>query len=56
MKCEDKSFPTGKIKDAGYNAIWHGQKAWNGVAVLSKKTIKELRRDRSARGRRLLYS
>jgi len=45
LKCEDKSFPVKQINDAGYNAIWHGQKAWNGVAVLSKKEIKELRRD-----------
>ncbi|WP_316831779.1 DNA ligase D [Pedobacter aquatilis] len=45
LKCEDKSFPIHKINQAGYQAIWHGQKAWNGVAVLSKKPIKELRRD-----------
>ncbi|MGN7988697.1 DNA ligase D [Pedobacter sp. 22226] len=45
LKCEDKSFPIRKINDAGYHAKWHGQKAWNGVAVLSKKEIKELRND-----------
>jgi len=45
LKCEDKSFPIRKINDAGYQAKWHGQKAWNGVAVLSKKEIKELRND-----------
>ena len=45
LKCEDKSFPIVKINDAGYQAVWVGQKAWNGVAVLSKKEIKELRRD-----------
>ncbi len=45
LKCEDKSFPVNRIKEAGYNAVWHGQKSWNGVAVLSKKEIKELRRD-----------
>lgn len=45
LKCEDKAFPMERIRDAGYHAVWHGQKAWNGVAVLSKKPIKELRRD-----------
>ena len=45
LKCEDKSFPVRKINGAGYHAKWHGQKAWNGVAVLSKKEIKELRND-----------
>jgi bifunctional non-homologous end joining protein LigD len=45
LKCEDKSFPVNQINDAGYNAVWFGQKAWNGVAVLSKKDIRELRRD-----------
>ena len=45
LKCEDKSFPISRINDAGYQAVWVGQKSWNGVAVLSKKDIKELRRD-----------
>lgn len=45
LKCEDKSFPANKLKDAGYHSVWVGQKSWNGVAVLSKKEIKELRRD-----------
>ena len=45
LKCEDKSFPINRINEAGYQAVWVGQKAWNGVAVLSKREIKELRRD-----------
>lgn len=45
LKCEDRSFPMARIHAAGYHAVWVGQKAWNGVAVLSKKEIKELRRD-----------
>jgi exodeoxyribonuclease III len=32
-------------KEAGYNAIWQGQKSWNGVAILAKTEIKELRND-----------
>jgi len=45
LKAPDEKFPLAAINDAGYNAIWHGQKSWNGVAILSKgKEIKELRR------------
>ncbi|MBC7399518.1 MAG: exodeoxyribonuclease III, partial [Mucilaginibacter sp.] len=32
------------ITDAGYNAIWHGQRSWNGVAILAKGEIQELKR------------
>src|SRR4029079_17292672 len=40
-------FPEAAIKEAGYKAIWHGQKSWNGVAILSAKAeIKEVRRAR----------
>ncbi|MGY3211956.1 non-homologous end-joining DNA ligase [Mucilaginibacter sp. HD30] len=45
LKCEDKKFPETQLRDAGYHAIWHGQKSWNGVAILSKTEIKELMRD-----------
>ncbi|HYC30546.1 MAG TPA: exodeoxyribonuclease III, partial [Chitinophagaceae bacterium] len=31
-----EKFPEAAIRDAGYYAIWHGQKSWNGVAILSK--------------------
>lgn len=45
LKCESSRFPVDQINEAGYQAIWHGQKSWNGVAVLSKTEIKELRND-----------
>ncbi|TSD66972.1 exodeoxyribonuclease III [Inquilinus sp. KBS0705] len=45
LKAEDHKFPQEAIANAGYNAIWHGQKSWNGVAILSKTEIKELRKD-----------
>src|ERR1700743_3115964 len=45
LKCEDRSFPANALKEAGYNAIWHGQKNWNGVAILSKTEIRELRNE-----------
>lgn len=45
LKAPDEKFPEQAIKDAGYNAIWHGQKSWNGVAILARNMeIKELRR------------
>ena len=36
LKCLDEAFPAQAIADAGYSAIWHGQKSWNGVAILSR--------------------
>lgn len=36
LKAPDESFPEGAIRDAGYDAIWHGQSRWNGVAILSR--------------------
>jgi exodeoxyribonuclease III len=37
LKAPEEKFPEQAIKDAGYEAIWHGQKSWNGVAILSRK-------------------
>jgi len=36
LKAPDEKFPIQAINDAGYKAIWHGQKSWNGVAILSR--------------------
>lgn len=36
LKAPDEKFPEAAILDAGYHAIWHGQKSWNGVAILSR--------------------
>jgi exodeoxyribonuclease-3 len=45
LKAPQEKFPEQAIKDAGYNAVWHGQKSWNGVAILSRgMEIKETRR------------
>ncbi|MFO1090101.1 MAG: exodeoxyribonuclease III [Hyphomicrobiales bacterium] len=41
IKCEDAMFPAGPIEDLGYNLAVHGQKGFNGVAVLSKRPIEE---------------
>jgi exodeoxyribonuclease-3 len=37
LKAPQENFPEQAIKDLGYNVIWHGQKSWNGVAILSKE-------------------
>jgi exodeoxyribonuclease-3 len=42
-KCEDASFPRLEIEDAGYNVETHGQKGFNGVAILSKRPIEVVR-------------
>ncbi|WP_207496912.1 exodeoxyribonuclease III [Aridibaculum aurantiacum] len=36
LKAPQEKFPEQAIYDLGYHAIWHGQKSWNGVAILSK--------------------
>src|SRR6476659_2264469 len=36
LKAPEEKFPLQAINDAGYHAIWHGQKSWNGVAILSR--------------------
>lgn len=36
LKASDDKFPAAAIEQAGYGAIWHGQKSWNGVAILAR--------------------
>lgn len=36
LKAPQEKFPEQAIKDAGYNALWQGQKSWNGVAILAR--------------------
>jgi exodeoxyribonuclease-3 len=36
LKTPDDRFPRKAIEQAGYGAIWHGQKSWNGVAILAR--------------------
>ncbi len=35
IKSQDEGFPVGEIEALGYSAIWHGQKSFNGVAILA---------------------
>jgi exodeoxyribonuclease-3 len=36
IKCSDDTFPSGDIEALGYGVVWHGQKGFNGVAVLAR--------------------
>ncbi|WP_276122166.1 exodeoxyribonuclease III [Pararhizobium qamdonense] len=36
LKTPNDKFPRKEIERAGYGAIWHGQKSWNGVAILAR--------------------
>jgi exodeoxyribonuclease-3 len=36
LKAPDERFPEAALEKAGYGAIWHGQKSWNGVAILAR--------------------
>lgn len=45
LKAPDEKFPLAPIEQAGYSALWHGQKSWNGVAILARgREIKEVQR------------
>ena len=45
LKAPQEKFPEQDILNAGYTAIWHGQKSWNGVAILSRiGELQEVRR------------
>jgi exodeoxyribonuclease-3 len=46
LKAPQEKFPLSAITEAGYSAIWHGQKSWNGVAILSRSgDIREIRKE-----------
>lgn len=36
LKAPQEKFPEAAIREAGYHAVWHGQKSWNGVAILAR--------------------
>lgn len=36
LKCADESLPTADFEAAGYHGVWHGQKGFNGVAILAR--------------------
>ena len=42
-KCTDEQFPELELRGAGYHAAFHGQKSYNGVAILSKLEPRDVR-------------
>jgi exodeoxyribonuclease III len=36
LKCTDSAFPSQALARAGYGAVWRGERAWNGVAILAR--------------------
>lgn len=44
IKCEDVKFPQAVLHEAGYEAIFAGQKTYNGVAILSRQSITDVQR------------
>ena len=43
IKCQTEAFPASAFEDLGYHAVVHGQKGFNGVAILSKVPLEEAR-------------
>ncbi len=44
LKAPQEKFPETEFLDAGYQAVWLGQKSWNGVAVISRIGMPEISR------------
>src|SRR5580658_7358853 len=42
LKCVDEKFPTEAFEALGYNCAVHGQKTYNGVAILSKRPMEDV--------------
>jgi exodeoxyribonuclease-3 len=39
LKAVDADFPVAELRAAGYGALWHGQRSWNGVAILARGSV-----------------
>ena len=44
LKAPQEKFPIAAIEAAGYHALWHGQKSWNGVAIVTREPAQEVQR------------
>ena len=42
IKCQDPAFPTEAVGDLGYNVATHGQKSYNGIAILSLRPLEDI--------------
>jgi len=37
LKADQRSFPAGPLREAGYRGVWLGERSWNGVAILARE-------------------
>ena len=44
IKSIDEAFPRAEVEDAGYAVVTHGQKGFNGVAILAKSGLEDVTR------------
>ncbi len=44
LKSTDETLPVREVADAGYRGVWHGQKGFNGVAILARERPIEVQR------------
>ncbi len=49
-KVQDKDFPVNAVEEAGYHAVFRGQKSYNGVAILSKSPLDDVKTQLSVEG------
>ena len=45
LKLADEKFPVAELREAGYHAVCHGQKTYNGVALLSREPLADVQRN-----------
>ena len=44
LKAEQSAFPTSALREIGYEAVWDGERSWNGVAILAREQTPVLTR------------
>ena len=44
LKAEQEAFPADKLRALGYEAVWRGERSWNGVAILARDCVPVLTR------------
>ena len=44
LKAEQGAFPVDALRDLGYEAVWQGERSWNGVGILARNCVPVLTR------------
>ena len=39
LKAEQEAFPVNALRTLGYEAVWQGERSWNGVAILARHQL-----------------